>query len=446
MPKAQIGFENMNDAFLRTTEVENLFINEFLPAASGEHVKLYIYGMMHSKYVHSMDMLEASVVLGMTPAEVKEGWEYWARNGLVRLSYDDNGEIVGVEYISLINQLYGNKNKAAEPEHKPTDDTGFRMERIVNDEIRALYDQYEEVTGHTISQKEIRKIAEAIKEYHISVDVMGYAIKYCAEIEKYNIDYMFKVALRWTKDGCRDISQVKENLDRYSRKNEQYATIFKEMGFYRTPNPADKEMIDRWFDEMGFTLREVLDACRTTAGTRDPSLKYVNRVLENKQLEAGGIDTKAMYRNRSTAAAQTASKQETARVSKRVLKEYYDYLRTEAERVQGAHIDEVCANSEELRRLMELENTLNAELLTGAVMMDKGKRASLKEQRKVLEEEKRQLLRENGYTEDYLDRKYKCDVCGDTGITDEGNYCVCSKARAEEAFKWYQTITLKTQQ
>jgi hypothetical protein len=35
-----------------------------------------------------------------------------------------------------------------------------------------------------------------------------------------------------------------------------------------------------------------------------------------------------------------------------------------------------------------------------------------------------------------MDRKFKCDICRDTGYTDDGMVCGCAKERAEEAFRW----------
>ena len=38
-----------NDLYLHSTELENLFINEFLPAAPGDYVKIYIFCLMYAE-------------------------------------------------------------------------------------------------------------------------------------------------------------------------------------------------------------------------------------------------------------------------------------------------------------------------------------------------------------------------------------------------------------
>ena len=93
-----------------------------------------------------------------------------------------------------------------------------------------------------------------------------------------------------------------------------------------------------------------------------------------------------------------------------------------------------------MRELFELENNLNQDMLKLDFSGDgRAKRLLNREQRKSLEEEKRRLLVQNGYSEDYLDKKYRCEECKDTGVTDDGRVCACSQARAEEAFKWNRT-------
>ena len=44
--------------------------------------------------------------------------------------------------------------------------------------------------------------------------------------------------------------------------------------------------MDSWFDEMGFKMDKVLEACSMTAGISNPNLKYVNSILDNWRKEA----------------------------------------------------------------------------------------------------------------------------------------------------------------
>ena len=50
--------------------------------------------------------------------------------------------------------------------------------------------------------------------------------------------------------------------------------------------------------------------------------------------------------------------------------------------------------------------------------------------------EKAFLLTDNNYRHDYMDVRYKCDLCKDTGITDTGERCQCFSQRMKEAVEW----------
>ena len=478
MARAHLKIANKKDIYLCSTEIENLFINEFMPAAPGDYVKVYLYGLMYAKYKLDIEFSRIADQLGITEDEEIKAWEYWDRLGLIKANYGETESDIEIEFINLAEKIYGNNSEArtkteqnvqaidAEaaagaaaaavvdeeelPEQEQTLDIDEKIARAIDAEICGLYNQFEEMTGRPISQREMRKIQDAVKVYGITADVMSYAIKYSAELEKYNIDYCFKVALRWTEAGCRDILQVKEYLDQRSRKNEIYGMVFRELGFTRLTNPADREIMDRWIDEMGLSVKEIKDACRAAAGLREPTLRYVNRVLENRMLEAGGIDTKTVGRTGThqqeaggLSGGDNTNNKETkeARVSNKVLHDYYDYIRLEGDKRRDARIDEVCANIAEMRELFELENELTRDLFSGK-FTGAGAEAkqAVREQRKELENDKRRVLVINGYDEDYLDRQYRCNVCNDTGFTKDGRVCVCSEARAEEAYRWYQKI------
>ena len=449
MAKTRFATGERRDIFLYSTRVENLFINEFLPDAPGDCVKVFLFGLMYAQYNQEIDSRTMALTLGLTEKDVDNAWKYWEARGLVSYRPGENGEGTEITFIRQIEQFYG---KSYEDEDEPApeetsagseENAEDLIERIINQHLREIFRKYQDLTGRTISRVEAGKLTDAIKIYNIEPDVLDFAIDYCAGIDKYSVDYIFKVALRWTEDGARDVSTVKQMLDKRSRRNDAYRKVFSELGFNRLPNPADREIMDRWFDDMGCSLADVLDACRAAGGMREPHLRYVNKVIENRILEKGGVNTKAAANDRAVSqiasAAQTPATGEGAKVSRKVLKDYYDYIRDEEETARRERVAEVTAQIPSMNEIFSAEARLNSSLVTMRPGPDaREKRQQLKERRTELDERKRELLTDNGYPEDYLDRKYRCDTCRDTGYTDEGRVCTCAKKRAEEAYKWIQ--------
>ena len=122
-------------------------------------------------------------------------------------------------------------------------------------------------------------------------------------------------------------------------------------------------------------------------------------------------------------------------VSRKVLAEYYEYLRSEEEKAQKQRIAEVLKKVPDMKGVLDAENKLNTKIMSmkpGAANMDE--RQMLRAERFRLEDKRKALLEEGGFPADYMNRKYKCDICKDTGYTDDGRVCGCAKERAEEAF------------
>ena len=455
MTKVKMSLDKGKDIFLHRTKVENLFISEYLPDAPGDYVKVFLFGLMYAQYELTPDRKELSKLLGLSVDEIAEAWIYWESRGLVRIVREkdsNNEEVSHVIFLSKIDELYG---KVAEPEPAPApvaqaddmplyvsiDDMDF--DEVINDKLvdrrlRELYEKYQVTTGRTISRQEISKIEDAIKVYGIEPEIFDFAIDYCADLEKYSIDYIFKVALRWTEEGCRTVEEAKRLLDKHSRRNDCYRQVFKALGFNRLPAPIDREIMDRWFDQMNCSLAEVLDACSAAAGIREPNLKYVNKVIENRRLEKGGVNTRLPKDSNQNGSADTSAADEGSPVSRKVLADYFEFIRSEDDKEREARITEVLRKIPGMRELFEAESNVNSKMLSlrpGADNLDARQR--LRAERIAIEENRKQLLTGNGFPSDYLTRKYRCSICRDTGYTDEGMVCSCCRERAAEAYKWH---------
>lgn len=455
MTKVKMSLDKGKDIFLHRTKVENLFISEYLPDAPGDYVKVFLFGLMYAQYELTPDRKELSKLLGLSADEIAEAWIYWESRGLVRIVREkdsNNEEVSHVIFLSKIDELYG---KVAEPEPAPApvaqaddmplyvsiDDMDF--DEVINDKLvdrrlRELYEKYQVTTGRTISRQEISRIEDAIKVYGIEPEIFDFAIDYCADLEKYSIDYIFKVALRWTEEGCRTVEEAKRLLDKHSRRNDCYRQVFKALGFNRLPAPIDREIMDRWFDQMNCSLAEVLDACSAAAGIREPNLKYVNKVIENRRLEKGGVNTRLPKDSNQNGSADASAADEGSPVSRKVLADYFEFIRSEDDKEREARITEVLRKIPGMRELFEAESNVNSKMLSlrpGADNLDARQR--LRAERIAIEENRKQLLTGNGFPSDYLTRKYRCSICRDTGYTDEGMVCSCCRERAAEAYKWH---------
>ena len=449
MAKMIMSMEERKDVFLYSTTIENFFINEMLPKAPGNYVKVFIFGCMYSQCQMEIDTTQMSHNLGLSEQELFDAWKYWESEGLVRIHGSGQFNQMHIEFIRQIDKLYGKGSDASQqPSPNSNDreaDTGSAA-KLVNEQLKNVLENFQEQSGRTISRRDAEIFKDALCVYGIAPDVLDFAIDYCASLgpEKCNTNYIITVARNWKESGCETVDQVRALMDEHELKSGIYKQIFREMGWsFRAPLPKEKEIIDNWLNVDGYTLKDILEACRSTAGVRNPSFQFVDNRLKKAAAKKGGIATFTApvavpsYQAPVEPAAKPAGDKPEAKVSRKVLSDYFEYIKEKGAQEHRERLEDARKNIPGMKALLDKEVAMNQEV----IMLRGPERAKRKESltaaRGALEEEKKILLAEYGRPADYLVRKYKCDICRDTGYTDEGMVCRCCKERAEEAYKWY---------
>ena len=196
----------------------------------------------------------------------------------------------------------------------------------------------------------------------------------------------------------------------------------KALGFNRRASEAEQGIIDRWFDDLGYNMDKVLEACAKTSGISNPNINYVNKVLENWSKEA-------------EERKQNVNEHKPA--SRAVLNKYFEYLRDKAEKEAETRRQEIYRKLPEIEEIDDEVRRLGSQLSRALIMNDtQTDSRKLNERMECLTEERAIILTENDYDMDYTDIKYACDKCNDTGITDMGERCTCIEQRMEEAEIW----------
>ena len=92
------------DYYLFTTDVENVYINEYMTEAPGEYVKAYLYGLFCSE--HGMELKSALMaeVLHMDEDRLRVAWEYWERMNVVAIEEEEDDYTV--VFLSLREQEF----------------------------------------------------------------------------------------------------------------------------------------------------------------------------------------------------------------------------------------------------------------------------------------------------------------------------------------------------
>lgn len=394
--------EGYKDYFLHDTPVENMFINEYMPGAPGEYVKVYLFSLMYADIGVAFTSEEIAKHLSMEIEDVYKAWNYWEQMGIVRKIRPQGGGRFDydIEFLCLKEKLYGDE----EPEVYAYEET----EGPADEEIRRMFRDIEKVTGRILNSSESNEILSWTGTYGATPELITYAFEHSGSKGRSTAArYVESIVRDWAGEGLKTAEDVERMLAEEDKKQHLYRRVFRALGFNRNATEEEKKIMDSWFGEMGFTLEQVLEACAATTGISSPNIKYVNKILisRKEEGESGG---------------QGLS---TGKVMK-----YYEELRAREEAEAEERRREVYSRIPRVREIEEEINRLNGEI-SRIIISDKIDKkesmAAIRDKVDSLNAERAVLLTDGGYEMDYMEVKYTCEECRDTGILDTGERCHC---------------------
>lgn len=408
--------EKTKDYYLLDTNVENMFINEYMVSAPEGYVKVYLFALMYAGLDVEFDNGDIAKHLVMDEEDVLKAWTYWEKMGVIKKHRKDpaNPLDYDVEFILLKDKLYG----AQEEDMTVTSDDGLNNQ-MASIEYREMFARVEQALGRVISGSEMSEVVSWINDYGTDTEVIGFAFEYCAKKNKKAVKYVGAVIRNWITDGLRTMEEIKEHIGQQEGRSADYKRVFQALGFRRNPTEEEMRIMDNWFEKMGFDLDTVLDACAKTSGISSPSINYVNRVLEN-------------WHSDSKSAPKSGG------LSNGDKMRYYELLREREEFEAEKRKQEVYDRVPQIREMDEEEQKLISSLSRIVVSnrIDKKEETQrIRDRIDRISTEKAFILTDNGFEMDYMDVKYQCPMCKDTGMLDTGERCQCFAEITEEKIK-----------
>ena len=97
-------------------EVENMFINEYMPMAPGEYVKVYLFALMYADIGEEMSNRMIAKQLDIQEEDVLKAWNYWEHLGLIsKIPFEHGGRFdYTIEFMNLKEHLYTASAKGAD--------------------------------------------------------------------------------------------------------------------------------------------------------------------------------------------------------------------------------------------------------------------------------------------------------------------------------------------
>ena len=295
---AMITLQNSRNA--EVTVLTNNFIDNYMPGANGEFVKVYIYLLrLLSDTSVPFSLEQMADHFFCTERDIIRALKYWEKEKLLTLTYRNSEDIADIILnVPPVKSAASDTPVSAAPVTKTETQTSSAPAQPVkqttrsatalspdrvkelkqNDEIVQLLYIAEQYLGKTLTPTEMKKILFFYDELKFSPDLIEYLIEYSVSRGHKSMRYIETVALAWADEGITTVTMAKETNSRYAK---EYFTIFKSMGISGR-NPVDTEisLMNTWLNDYGFTMDIIQEACsRTVLSTGQPSFQYADKIL-----------------------------------------------------------------------------------------------------------------------------------------------------------------------
>ena len=323
------------------TTVSNIFIDQYMPKANGEFVKVYLYLLRATGSGAGIATIsEIADHFSNTEADIIRALNYWASEGILQLQSGADGQIMGINLCSLsvsgmqaaqsniqsavadnaaqnnlqnsvvnnatqnilkngvVNNAAQNistaniqmqdsvveKLKSQTPDKAASSQKEYTLDEIKefrkNPDISELFFIIETYLKHTLSSTDTNMVLYWLDELHFSTDLVEYLVEYCITKGHSSLRYMNKVALGWADAGIKTVDQAKDDAAAHSQ---IYYSVMKALGITgRNLVDSEVSLINKWVGEYGFDIELVKAACsKTISAIQKPSFEYTDSILAN---------------------------------------------------------------------------------------------------------------------------------------------------------------------
>ncbi|WP_051538263.1 DnaD domain protein [Butyrivibrio proteoclasticus] len=275
-----------------STNVSNVFIDEYMQDANDAQIKIYLYllRMMSANLPTSVSALADK--FNHTEKDVIRSLKYWEKRELIGLEYDGAGHLTGIHMEDIVSPKDKNSKKEssvikAMPTPQPVivdvpakpNYSASQLRSFKQSEGQGLLYIAEQYFGRTLSPSEITTIYYIHDELQFSDDLLDYLMQYCVDNHKTDFRYMEKVAINWNQQGIKTPKQA--TAEKY-RHDGDIMTIMKALGMENNPTEKEGSFISMWRGELGFSMDIIMEACdRTVMATQKNRLKYCDSILRS---------------------------------------------------------------------------------------------------------------------------------------------------------------------
>lgn len=272
------------------TMISNLFIDEYMPRANGDFVKVYIHLLrLINTRQSNFNLHTMADTFNFTESDILRALKYWESIGLLSISKGNNNIINGIRlepfgqdkhYFKGVHSMQMNSSADTElnvPNKKKY--TSKEIEDFAKDnQVGQLMFIAQAYLAKPLSSTDINCLLYMYDSLSLTTEFIEYIMETCISEGHKSLSYIEKTATDLYQHGIRDIASAKEYKKQNISLGKKVLNAFGITG--RLPGKDENSFLLRWQDEFGYGEDMIIEACnRTLSHTHTPSFKYANSIL-----------------------------------------------------------------------------------------------------------------------------------------------------------------------
>ncbi len=263
-----------------TTEVENLFITDFMMMADSTAIKTYLLGLHYLKNelgVQDLSNRKIAANMNVSLDDVVRAWQFWEKLGLVALSEpgDDPHEF-DITFNSIRQKFLDNNYVPAEKAkmNKVVKTRAVSPERLMvferNEENRRLRVYIEGLVQRELQLKELIQLYEFVEDIGLGYELVKFGFDYTQQLGKLSrrgsFNYTYRVLEGWKGAGLQTIEEAENHIEMRSAKYRFAYELERVIGASGSANALSK-LIDKWkkqYDYDEIFIKTVAEYLRST--------------------------------------------------------------------------------------------------------------------------------------------------------------------------------------
>lgn len=264
------------------TAIENIFLNDFMPQADGNFVKVYLCGYQLAHQARQEGRHDHAFVakrLGLLLSDVLKAWDYWEDQGIIRKEWDPDGETYQVVFLNL-KELY--TRQIYSQSHQGPSHSSF-VSSLEDPRLARLFDRVDYYMRREVPYQKKLDIASWIQAYNMSPSMIEEAFRYGTEHKgKRKLAYIEGIVRNWSEEGIHQVQDLEKNQALHDQAYYDYRRIMKLMGLGHKDYVEEEFNRIKFYQETwGFSMEMLEEAARRTSLANNPNINYMESILKS---------------------------------------------------------------------------------------------------------------------------------------------------------------------